>query len=201
MTVKKTHYEQQAIYFITFTCYQWLPLIRATDLYDDIYKWFDILKKDRHAVLGYVIMPNHMHVLLYYNTSPRTINQCIAEGKKFRAWEIIKRLKKLKAAHYLSRMDCDLAEDSRTGKQRYQAFEVSFDCKVCFNKQMLLQKLEYIHRNPISKGHKLAETMSDYPHSSARFYLHGEHAAYPVEHYEKYMRDNHNNRFRLMDSD
>jgi hypothetical protein len=37
-----------------------------------------------------------------------------------------------------------------------------------------------MHRNPLTGKWNLAETMIDYPHSSARFYETGEHAAYKV---------------------
>lgn len=35
-----------------------------------------------------------------------------------------------------------------------------------------------MHRNPVSGKWNLAETFTDYPHSSARFYETGEHSEY-----------------------
>ncbi len=51
-------------FFITFTCYDWLPLIDKTNGYDIVYKWFDHLKSKGHNINGYVIMPNHVHALI-----------------------------------------------------------------------------------------------------------------------------------------
>ena len=93
MSVKTNHPEINTTYFVTFTCYKWLPLIEKTNLYDDIYSWFDLLKKEENHILGYVIMPNHLHVLIKLSQHSETINRLIAEGKRFRAYEIIKRLK------------------------------------------------------------------------------------------------------------
>ena len=58
--------EPNSIYFVTFTCYNWLPLFEITNSYDLIYKWFDYLYSKNIRVAGYVIMPNHIHLLLYF---------------------------------------------------------------------------------------------------------------------------------------
>ena len=65
MAVKRTHKEVNTSYFFTFTCFKWLPLFEKTDLFDDIYKWFDLLKKEENFILGYVIMPDHLHALKF----------------------------------------------------------------------------------------------------------------------------------------
>jgi hypothetical protein len=40
----------EGIYFITFTCQDWLSLFGITNSYDTVYKWFDSLKSERHLV-------------------------------------------------------------------------------------------------------------------------------------------------------
>ena len=52
-------------YFITFTCFQWMPLIRLIQGYDLVYQWFDKLYLLGHYVCGYVIMPNHIHLMIW----------------------------------------------------------------------------------------------------------------------------------------
>ncbi len=61
MSVKTIQLEKNQIYFCTFTCYKWLNLFEITNYYDNIYKWFDILKNYNNKMIGYVIMPNHIH--------------------------------------------------------------------------------------------------------------------------------------------
>ena len=58
----------------------------------------------------------------------------------------------------------------------------SFDCKECYSADFIQQKLEYIHRNPLSKHWHLTDTPESYLHSSAKFYLSGEQGIYPVKH-------------------
>jgi REP element-mobilizing transposase RayT len=84
--------QRKGIYFITFTCHNWMHLIHQTNGYDLLYKWFDVLKMKGHAILGYVIMPNHVHVLLFYSHSEVSLNMLIGNGKRFMAYEMVRRL-------------------------------------------------------------------------------------------------------------
>ena len=63
MAIKRTQLDS-GTYFCTFTCIQWLSLIEITNLHDNIYQWFDLLAKAGHQITGFVIMPNHLHLLL-----------------------------------------------------------------------------------------------------------------------------------------
>jgi hypothetical protein len=78
---------REGIYFITLTNHAWLPLIQLTNGYDLIYNWFDILKGKRHDLTGYVIMPNHLHLLLYYAGGAQPLNTLVGNGKRFIAYE------------------------------------------------------------------------------------------------------------------
>ena len=60
MPVRKTIPEKDGIYFITFTCAQWLPLFQITNGYDAVYNWFNVLKQTGHYIIGYTIMTNHV---------------------------------------------------------------------------------------------------------------------------------------------
>jgi hypothetical protein len=50
---------------------------------------------------------------------------------------------------------------------------------------MLWQKLDYIHRNPVSGKWNLAPDFTKYPHSSAGFYELGVSGAVDVVHYKR----------------
>ena len=96
MSTKRQIIESSGIYFITITCYEWLPLFELTNGYDIVYKWFDYLKKQGHYSTGYVPiaigMPNHVHVLIGFRQNAKSINTVIGNGKRFRAYEIVKRI-------------------------------------------------------------------------------------------------------------
>ena len=48
MAIKLTQTEQEQIYFCTFTCLNWLHLFEVVNLYDEIYKWFNLLIIDQN---------------------------------------------------------------------------------------------------------------------------------------------------------
>ena len=70
------------MFFITFTCHQWLSLIEKVNGYDIVYNWFDHLKKQGHFLNGYVIMPNHVHALISFINTKQSINNIIGNGKR-----------------------------------------------------------------------------------------------------------------------
>jgi REP element-mobilizing transposase RayT len=88
----KTRYSSRGWYILHyFTCYKWLNLIDITNGYDLIYKWFDYLKQQAHFIIGYQIMPNHIHTIIGFRNIGKNINKIIGSGKRFIAYEIIKR--------------------------------------------------------------------------------------------------------------
>ena len=125
-----------------------------------------------------------LHALIKLSSHSRTINILIAEGKRFRAYEIIKRLRKLKLVELLNILEDGINNVEKKKGSIHKVFEVSFDCKECFTTKFILQKLRYMHNNPVKAG--LVKNASDYIHSSAKFYETGEQGIYEVKNYLDY---------------
>jgi REP element-mobilizing transposase RayT len=177
--------DKHGFFFITFTCQNWLPLIEITNGYDLVHKWFDYLKSKNHYVNGYVIMPNHLHVLIALKNSEKSINIIISNAKRFIAYEIVKRLINYNEMRILNTLsDTVTTSDKKRGKL-HQVFQPSFDCKNCYSENFLEQKLQYIHENPCRGKWNLADTPSEYIHSSAKYYATGVHADYVVTNYKE----------------
>jgi REP element-mobilizing transposase RayT len=180
MTVRKLITQKLGVYFITFTCYNWLHLYQKVNGYDLVYEQFDYLKKQGHYILGYVIMPNHVHSLIAFREIDNSINAVIGNTKRFLAYAIIKRLELLKADDLLTLLaNAVNSTDKKRGKL-HKVFEPSFDCKECFSQGFLLQKLNYMHNNPCNGNWNLAKSPVEYPHSSAKYYITGEQGIYNV---------------------
>jgi REP element-mobilizing transposase RayT len=162
--------ETDQIYFCSFTCLAWIPLIEITNLYDEIYRWLNILIKDNHQVIGFVVMPNHLHVLIYLKSGGKSINTILANGKRFLAYEIVKRLEELKKHEILDLLANAVTANERKRNKKHRVFESSSDIKPCNTERFTRQKLEYIHANPVRGKWNLAHSFIDYAHSSARFY-------------------------------
>ena len=93
MAIKLKHSDTFSTYFITFTWVDWISLFKITDAYDIFYKWFAVLKEQCNAeVVAYVIMPNHLHVIVHFHKEGFDLNTIIGNAKRFMAYEIINRL-------------------------------------------------------------------------------------------------------------
>jgi REP element-mobilizing transposase RayT len=178
------HYE--GIYFITFTCYKWLHLFQQADAYGSVYKWFDVLKSKGHYVVGYVIMPNHVHVLIAFrNTQGQSINTMVGNGKRFMAYEIVSSLITKGQTDTLAELAKGVnVVDKRRNKQ-HQVFEPSFDWKQCVDERFIVQKLDYIHNNPCNGKWNLVVNPWEYAHSSAGYYINHQQGVYEVTPYSE----------------
>jgi REP element-mobilizing transposase RayT len=180
-----TTIKAKGIYFITFTCHNWLALIERADAHNAVYRFFEALKTRGHRVTAYVIMPNHVHLLLHYTGEGVALNTLIGNGKRFMAYEIVRRLKALQETELLKALEEGVQYKDRQKGQLHAVWKDSFDVKECRTEKFLLQKLQYIHNNPVSGKWKLAPSSIDYLHSSARFYFNGEQQRFGVVDYEE----------------
>ena len=185
MAIKLTQTEEEQIYFCSFTCLDWMPLFETTDLYQEIYKWFSILIGKGHQICGFVIMPNHLHLLIYITKGQGTINSILSNGKRFLAYEVVRRLEVIGRSDILEILSNRVTPEEKNRKKKHRVFEVSSDIKPCYTDKFLTQKLEYIHSNPIRGKWHLAATAEEYPHSSARYYeLNENHPHVTITHYQ-----------------
>ncbi len=118
-------------------------------------------------------MPNHVHCILYFDKPESNLNQILSNGKRFMAYEIINRLEAAKDTSTLNKLHNALTERERKKKQLHKVFKDSFDAKAIFSEKFLVQKLNYIHHNPVIGKWKLAKDFVAYEHSSALFYEQG----------------------------
>jgi REP element-mobilizing transposase RayT len=171
MAIRTKHKITENTWFITFTCYNWISLFEITQSYDLVYKWLKLIE-DKYQVktLGFVIMPNHVHLLLHLANDKVNLNTIISNAKRFMAYEIIERLKTSNNQNLLTKLSAACTEKEKTKGQLHKAFEPSFDAKPVYTLDFLYQKLDYIHHNPVSGKWNLCNEFTDYVHSSAAFY-------------------------------
>src|SRR5678815_4874714 len=114
-----TKIDKEGIYFITFTCYGWLPLIELSQGYNAVYTFFTALSKQNHTVLAYVIMPNHLHILLHYSGG-KSLNTIIGNGKRFMAYEIINLLEKKGEEPILRKLKAEVKSKDRSRGKKHE---------------------------------------------------------------------------------
>ena len=183
MPVKVKIEEPSGTYFITFTCYKWLHLIEKTMAYNLVYKWFDHLVEKGHFIIGFVIMPNHVHSIISFRNTDQSINTIVGNGKRFIAYEIINRLKTQGEIGLLKKLEIGVTSKDKLKNKKHEIWESSFDWKNCQSNAFIEQKLNYIHNNPCTEKWNLAKTPEEYKHSSAKYYICSVQGEYNVTNY------------------
>lgn len=178
MSVRKKIEVSNGVFFITFTCARWLPLLQLTDGFDAVYKWFDYLRTQKHHIVAYVLMPSHVHAMIAFSNTSTTINTIVGNGKRFIAYELIKRLDARGKEEVLAQLASWVNRTERLQNKQHEVFEPSFDRKECLSIAFMKQKADYIHLNPCKAG--MVNLPEDYVHSSAKYYYTGEQGIYPV---------------------
>ncbi len=166
--------------YYTATNLYWKPLM-ANDSYKDIVSGSlqFLIKKNELILYGFVIMPNHMHLLLQ-------IPETIQDGRdiqhslmSFTAHEFKKKILK---ENLLTLEDYYVGDADR----QYQFWERNPLPVNIFSKEMAEQKLDYIHLNPLQEKWSLARNPEEYYYSSAKFYLTGVDDFGILTHYMEY---------------
>ena len=142
------------LHFVTFSCYRRQKKLGRADART---RFEQSLEQMRRAygfgVLGYVVMPEHVHLLLsepldkQLSTALQALKQSVARTLALRAAEPF-------------------------WQARYYDFNV-------WSAEKQAEKLKYLHRNPVARG--LAEKPGDWPWSSFRQYLTGVEGTVEIE--------------------
>lgn len=176
------HPEKGVFYFITFTCFRWLPLLEETKIYDYLHFWYDKIREKGYILNGFVIMPNHFHFIVFATLDSKDLSRTMGEAKRFLAYEIVKRLKKNQNTQTLNLLSSGVQIKEKTKGKKHQVFRLSFDAKVV-DISGIDRVLDYVHQNPVSGKWTLSEDFVDYPYSSVAFYEKGEKSFYQIEYY------------------
>ena len=86
------------------------------------------------------------------------------------AYEMAKRLKETGRFDLLLKMEQMVPKEQAKYGKLHHVFKQSFDCKPCYTKKFIGQKLDYIYHHPCAKKWNLVIEFTDHKHSSAGFY-------------------------------
>ena len=116
------------------------------------------------------------------------MNTIIGNGKRFMAYDFVARLKQKEQHTLLQQLQQAVKPKEKERNKKHEVWIESFDVKECRTEKFILQKLVYLHMNPISGKWKLADTSLDYLHSSAPFYFNGQQQLFAVQDYRRFVK-------------
>jgi len=154
------------VYFYTASIYQWKPLLMNDDYKDMIINSLShLVKQEKIVVYAFVIMPNHIH-FIWELMSLNGKEMPHASFMKFVSHQFLQRLRfdyKHELDHY------KVVKQSRS----YRFWNEKPMSVFLYTPEVIYQKLDYIHNNPVQGKWRLSDGPLDYKYSSARFYEEG----------------------------
>jgi putative transposase len=161
----KRYYGNGDLHFVTFSCYRRQPLLGSVHARDRFVEVLDEIR-NRHnfLLIGYVVMPEHIHLLLSEpgQKSPSKVLQVI---KQKVAKDLLEERRKSAAGQINLRFNTESSGALHFWQRRFYDFNVWSDEK-------LWEKLNYMHLNPVKR--KLVTQPREWPWSSWSHYEKGE---------------------------
>jgi REP element-mobilizing transposase RayT len=123
-------------------------------------------KQKRILLFAFVIMPSHIHLII--KPEKDSTGDIVQQFGSFTAHEILKELRTNNQKEILN-----LFQQKKRDQRHEHSIWQDIQAKNIYSMEILEQKMEYIHQNPVAKDWRLAEERADYPYSSAGFYDYG----------------------------
>jgi len=156
------YYGAGDLHFITCSCYRRQPLLgtkQRRDLFQTVLE--QVRRRYQFVVVGYVVMPEHFHLLMSepQERTPSTVMQALKLGFARRVLAQLRRRRNSAQASLFEHTP------QHIWQKRFYDFNV-------WSGHKRVEKLRYMHRNPVKRG--LVESPELWRWSSFRAYAFGE---------------------------
>lgn len=158
-----SHLEKGEIYFWTATINKWQRLLERDEYKDVIIESLQHLSNTGKVdVFAFIIMPNHIHLIWRVN-EPSGRESPQGSFLKYTAHVFKKMLQK----EGFGQLDNYAVNASNKMYEFWQRDSMAIPL---FTRKVALQKLNYLHNNPLTERWNLVIDPCDYKYSSARYY-------------------------------
>jgi putative transposase len=156
-------YEDDSPYFMTCTVVGWQALFTRPETVQIVFDSWRFLKHEMgFRLYGYVVLENHLHLVA---SAPNLAN-AMKSFKMYTARQILDHLEASGAKVLLRHLH--MLKRRHKTESEYQVWEEGSMPKLIAGNEMMLQKLEYIHQNPVKRGY--VDDPLHWRYSSARNY-------------------------------
>jgi putative transposase len=150
-------------YFLSCTIVGWLPVFTRPQTVQIVYdSWRFLAKEKDFRLYGYVILENHLHLL----ASAPDLANAVKSFKMYTARQIVDQLEQHGAKVLLNQLR--MMKLRHKTQSEYQVWEEGSHPQQIESDEVMLQKLEYAHNNPVKRGY--VDDPVQWRYSSARNY-------------------------------
>ena len=184
MSVKYKTGDDQIAHFLTFSVVEWIDALTRNE-YKDI-----VVKSLQHCIdnkglnlYAWIIMSNHVHLIASAKIS-NTLSDILRDFKKYTSKNIFNAIKSNPKE---SRRDWMIYMFERAGKRNsnnknFQYWQQDNHPVELRNPEMLRQKMDYLHLNPVRAG--IVFEPQQYVYSSAVDYFTNQKGLIQIEHWQ-----------------
>lgn len=150
-------------HFMTATVNRWQPLFTRTEAVNIVLdSWRFLQREAEFQIYGYVILENHLHLI----AASTDLSRDMQRFKSYSAKQIIAYLEQHQAANMLELLA--LFKRAHKTESTYQVWEEGNHPQLIESEEVMRQKLDYIHQNPVKRGY--VDLPEHWRYSSARNY-------------------------------
>ncbi|HVL11887.1 MAG TPA: hypothetical protein VM529_04950 [Gemmata sp.] len=151
-------------HFLTCSVVGWLPVFTRPECVRIVLdSWQFLQQSGRMQLFGYVVLENHLHFI----AASEQLADEVGDFKSFTARKILDYLGSRGERTILRQLAAE--KDPRRVDRRHQLWQEGSHPEQITSDEMMLQKLEYIHQNPVKRGY--VEDPTHWRYSSARYYF------------------------------
>lgn len=156
-------FETTTPYFLTCTVVGWLPVFTRPECVEIVLdSWRFLQRTGRMKLYGYVVLENHLHFI----AGGADLSKEVGDFKSFTARKVIDFLHDRAERTLLAQLAWEKAAHKLD--RRFQLWQEGSHPKQIVTDEMMDQKLEYIHNNPVNRGY--VDDPLHWRYSSARNY-------------------------------
>ncbi len=134
-------------YFITLTVVHWIPVFTRPATVEIIFDSLRYLMAENLKLYAFVVLENHLHMVVQ---SP-DISKDISRLKSYTARELIRFFKRNKISTILDQLS--FYKKTHKPDRVYQLWQEGVHPEWIQNEEMMRQKIDYIHQNPVKRGY------------------------------------------------
>ena len=166
MRTRYTIREPGAPYFITCTVVKWISIFTLKPYFDILIDALRFCRQHKGLkIYAYAILDNHLHLVV----AGANLADIIRDFKSYTAKRLIGQLERDKKTWVLNQLQY-YKQPAKT-RSDYQFWQEGFHPQQIVSEEMLHQKIEYLHHNPVRIG--VVARPKDWVYSSARDYAGG----------------------------
>jgi REP element-mobilizing transposase RayT len=168
MSEKYKFRDPEGIYFVTTTAVGWVDLFTRKELKQVIIDSLRYCQKEKGLIIhAWCLMPSHLHMIVSTRLVP--LPEIMRDFKKFTAKELVRTIQTIKESRRGWILDLfGEVGDHLKRVSNYKVWQDGNHPILLYSAEVIEQKRNYIHNNPVADG--TVDAPEDYCYSSARDY-------------------------------